>query len=156
MKTYIEELLTTISGFHQTIFSFLTAHNLQQLFPELTAHSNFFHSHNPTKQTLKLVNMKIKQRRYNLGNVSGANQVYVQTSCKPTFSEFSFFYLLTYYEFELQFLYSCRVGNEVHLYFLRFFLIFVSWFARKLDLHIICCLQIKHMRYSNLRPLISC
>jgi metallophosphoesterase superfamily enzyme len=52
MKTYIEELLTIFSGFHQTVFSFLTAHSLQQLFPQLTAHSNFFHSHNPTKQTL--------------------------------------------------------------------------------------------------------
>jgi hypothetical protein len=55
MKTYIEELLTNFSGFHQTIFSFLTAHSLQQLFPQLTAHSNFFHSHNPTKQTLNQV-----------------------------------------------------------------------------------------------------
>jgi hypothetical protein len=54
VKTYIEELLTTFSGFHQTIFSFLTAHSLQQLFPQLTAHSNFFHSHSPTKQTLNL------------------------------------------------------------------------------------------------------
>jgi hypothetical protein len=52
VKTYIEELLTNFSGFHQTIFSFLTAHSLQQLFPQLTAHSNFFHSHSPTKQTL--------------------------------------------------------------------------------------------------------
>jgi hypothetical protein len=52
VKTYIEELLTTFSGFHQTVFSFLTAHSLQQLFPQLTAHSNFFHSHSPTKQTL--------------------------------------------------------------------------------------------------------
>jgi hypothetical protein len=47
VKTYIEELLTTFSGFHQTIFSFLTTHSLQQLFPQLTAHSNFFHSHSP-------------------------------------------------------------------------------------------------------------
>jgi hypothetical protein len=53
VKTYIEEFLTTFSGFHQTIFSFLTAYSLQQLFPQLTAHSNFFHSHSPTKQTLK-------------------------------------------------------------------------------------------------------
>jgi hypothetical protein len=30
------------SGFHQTIFSFLTAHSPQQLFPQLTAHSSFF------------------------------------------------------------------------------------------------------------------
>jgi hypothetical protein len=52
VKTYIEELLTTFSGFHQTVFSFLTAYSLQQLFPQLTAHSNFFHSHSPTKQTL--------------------------------------------------------------------------------------------------------
>jgi hypothetical protein len=52
VKTYIEELLTTFSDFHQTVFSFLTAHSLQQLFPQLTAHSNFFHSHSPTKQTL--------------------------------------------------------------------------------------------------------
>jgi hypothetical protein len=51
VKTYIEELLTTFSGFHQTIFSFLTAHSLQQLFSQLTAHNNFFHSHSPTKQT---------------------------------------------------------------------------------------------------------
>jgi hypothetical protein len=42
----------TFSCFHQTVFSFLTAHNLQQLFPQLTVHSNFFHSHSPTKQTL--------------------------------------------------------------------------------------------------------
>jgi hypothetical protein len=53
MKTYIEEFLMTFSGFHQTVFSFLTAYNLQQLFPQLTAHNNFFHSHSPTKQTLK-------------------------------------------------------------------------------------------------------
>jgi hypothetical protein len=51
MKTYIEEFLTTFSSFHQMVFSFLTAYSLQQLFPQLTAHSNFFHSHNPTKQT---------------------------------------------------------------------------------------------------------
>jgi hypothetical protein len=51
VKTYIEEFLTTFSGFHQTVFSFLTAYSLQQLFPQLTAHSNFFHSHSPTKQT---------------------------------------------------------------------------------------------------------
>jgi hypothetical protein len=53
MKTYIEEFLMTFSGFHQTVFSFLTAYSLQQLFPQLTAHSNFFHSHSPTKQTLR-------------------------------------------------------------------------------------------------------
>jgi hypothetical protein len=52
MKTYIEEFLITFSGFQQTVFSFLTAYSLQQLFPQLTAHSNFFHSHSPTKQTL--------------------------------------------------------------------------------------------------------
>jgi hypothetical protein len=52
MKTYIEEFLTTFSGFHQTVFSFSTAYSLQQLFPQLTAHSNFFHSRSPTKQTL--------------------------------------------------------------------------------------------------------
>jgi hypothetical protein len=52
VKTYIEEFLTTFSGFHQTVFSFLTAYSLQQLFPQLTTHSKFFHSHNPTKQTL--------------------------------------------------------------------------------------------------------
>jgi hypothetical protein len=55
MKTYIEEFLMTFSGFHQTVFSFLTAYRLQQLFPQLTAHSNFFHSHSPTKQTLSIV-----------------------------------------------------------------------------------------------------
>jgi hypothetical protein len=52
VKTYIEELLTAFSGFHQTIFSFLTAHSSQQLFSQLTAHNSFFHSHSPTKQTL--------------------------------------------------------------------------------------------------------
>jgi hypothetical protein len=45
VKTYIEELLMTFSGFHQTVFSFLTAHSLQQLFLQLTAHNNFVHSH---------------------------------------------------------------------------------------------------------------
>jgi hypothetical protein len=57
VKTYIEELLTTFSGFHQTIFSFLTAHSLQQLFPQLTTHNNFFHSHSPTKQTLRIAEL---------------------------------------------------------------------------------------------------
>jgi hypothetical protein len=51
MKTYIEEFLMTFSGFHQMVFSFLIAYSLQQLFPQLTAHSNFFHSHSPTKHT---------------------------------------------------------------------------------------------------------
>jgi hypothetical protein len=54
VKTYIEELLTIFNGFHQTIFSFLTAYNIQQLFSQLKAHNNFFHSHSPTKQTLNL------------------------------------------------------------------------------------------------------
>jgi hypothetical protein len=54
VKTYIEEFLTTFSGFHQTVFSFLTGYSLQQLFSQLTAHSNFFHSHSATKQTLNL------------------------------------------------------------------------------------------------------
>jgi hypothetical protein len=54
MKTHIEELLTVFSGFHQTVFSFLTAHNSQQLFAQLTAHSSFSHSHSPTKQTLNV------------------------------------------------------------------------------------------------------
>jgi hypothetical protein len=44
----------TFSGFHQTVFSFLTAYSLQQLFLQLTAYSNFFYSHSPTKQTLSL------------------------------------------------------------------------------------------------------
>jgi hypothetical protein len=52
VKTYIEKLLTAFSGFLQTIFSFLTAHDPQQLFSQLTAHIGFFHSHSPTKQTL--------------------------------------------------------------------------------------------------------
>jgi hypothetical protein len=63
MKTYIEGFLTTFSGFYQTVFSFLTAYSLQQLFPQLTAHSNFFHSHSPTKQTHNLKNLK-----QNIGN----------------------------------------------------------------------------------------
>jgi hypothetical protein len=33
VKTYIEEFLTTFSGFYQMVFSFLTAYRLQQLFP---------------------------------------------------------------------------------------------------------------------------
>jgi hypothetical protein len=49
VKTYIEEFLTTFSGFHQTIFSFLTAYSLQQLFPQLTAHSNFFSQPQPNQ-----------------------------------------------------------------------------------------------------------
>jgi hypothetical protein len=63
VKTYIEEFLTTFSGFHQTVFSFLTAHSLQQLFPQLTAHSNFFHSHSPTKQTLDLSSMRLAKEK---------------------------------------------------------------------------------------------
>jgi hypothetical protein len=55
VKTYIEELLTTFSGFDQTVFSFLTAHNPQQLFPQLTSHNSFFHSHSPTKQNLSVI-----------------------------------------------------------------------------------------------------
>jgi hypothetical protein len=54
VKIYMEKLLATFSGFHQTLFSFLTAHSPQQLFSQLTAHSSFFHSHSPTKQTLGL------------------------------------------------------------------------------------------------------
>jgi hypothetical protein len=34
VKTYIEELLTIFSGFHQIIFSFLKAHSPQQLFSQ--------------------------------------------------------------------------------------------------------------------------
>jgi hypothetical protein len=54
VKTYIEEFLTTFSCFHQMVFSFLSAYSLQQFFPQLTAHSNFFYSHSPTKQTLSM------------------------------------------------------------------------------------------------------
>jgi hypothetical protein len=43
-----------ISVFNQTIFSFLTAHNSQQLFSQLIPHNNVFHSHNQTKQTLTM------------------------------------------------------------------------------------------------------
>jgi hypothetical protein len=52
VKIYMEKLLATFSGFHQTLFRFLTAHSPQQLFSQLTAHNSFFHSHSPTKQTL--------------------------------------------------------------------------------------------------------
>jgi hypothetical protein len=37
MKTYIEEFLTTFSGFHQTIFSFLTAYSSFFYSSQLTA-----------------------------------------------------------------------------------------------------------------------
>jgi hypothetical protein len=49
----MEEFLATFSGFHQTVFSFLAVHSPQQLFSQLTAHSSFFHSHSPTKHTLR-------------------------------------------------------------------------------------------------------
>jgi hypothetical protein len=49
MKTYIEEFLMTFSGFHQTVFSFLTAYSLQQLFPQLTVHNNFFSQPQPNQ-----------------------------------------------------------------------------------------------------------
>jgi hypothetical protein len=45
--------LATFNDFHQTIFSFLAVHSSQQLFSQLIAHSSFFHSHSPTKQTLR-------------------------------------------------------------------------------------------------------
>jgi hypothetical protein len=43
-----------IAVFNQTAFNFLTAHNSQQLFSQLIAHSSFFHSHSQTKQTLTM------------------------------------------------------------------------------------------------------
>jgi hypothetical protein len=52
VKTYIEEFLTTFSGFHQTVFSFLTAYSLQQLFPQLTACWGLSASEGPQKQDL--------------------------------------------------------------------------------------------------------
>jgi hypothetical protein len=51
-KTYIEQLLTAFSGFHQMVFSFLTTHSSQQFF--FTVYNNFFHSHISTKQTLRV------------------------------------------------------------------------------------------------------
>jgi hypothetical protein len=43
-----------IAVFNQMAFSFLIAHNTQQLFSYLTAHSKSFHSHSQTNQTLSL------------------------------------------------------------------------------------------------------
>jgi hypothetical protein len=63
VKIYMEKLLATFSGFHQTLFSFLTAHSPQQLFSQLTAHSSFFHSHSPTKQTLNPQHACMHDRR---------------------------------------------------------------------------------------------
>jgi hypothetical protein len=62
VKTYIEEFFTTFSGFHQTIFSFLTAYSLQLLFPQLTAHINFFHSHSLIKQTLIIIGITCEKK----------------------------------------------------------------------------------------------
>jgi hypothetical protein len=42
VKTYIEEFLTTFSGFHQTVFSFLTTYSLQQLFHSSQPTTTFF------------------------------------------------------------------------------------------------------------------
>jgi hypothetical protein len=53
VKIYMKEFLAIFSGFHQTVFRFLAVHNPHQLFSQLTAHNSFFHSHIPTKQTLK-------------------------------------------------------------------------------------------------------
>jgi hypothetical protein len=39
---YMEKLLAIFIGFHQTNFSFLTAHNLQKFFLQLTAYNRFF------------------------------------------------------------------------------------------------------------------
>jgi hypothetical protein len=38
----MEYFLASFSGFHQTVFSFLSVHNPQQLFSKLTAHNSFF------------------------------------------------------------------------------------------------------------------
>jgi hypothetical protein len=77
MKTYIEEFLTTFSGFHQTVFIFLTAYSLQQLFPQLTAHNNFFNSHSPTKQTLILTVFRLKKNLpENRRLISAATTIY--------------------------------------------------------------------------------
>jgi hypothetical protein len=63
VKIYMEEFLAIFSGFHQTIFSFLAVHSPQQLFSQLTAHSSFFHSHSPTKQTLRHLNVISRSER---------------------------------------------------------------------------------------------
>lgn len=42
------------SGFHQTVFNFLTANSQQQLFPQLTTHNNILYGHTPIKHALKL------------------------------------------------------------------------------------------------------
>jgi hypothetical protein len=57
----MEKLLATFSGFHQTLFSFLTTHSPQKLFSQLTAHSSFFHSHSPTKQTLSQIKKTMRR-----------------------------------------------------------------------------------------------
>jgi hypothetical protein len=50
----MERFLAAFSAFHQTILSFLTVYIPQQLFSQLTNYNNIFHSHNLTKQTLRL------------------------------------------------------------------------------------------------------
>jgi hypothetical protein len=61
MKTYIKEFLTTFSGFHQMVFSFLTAYSLHQLFPQLTAHNNFFSQPQPNQTDHKAPNFNIRR-----------------------------------------------------------------------------------------------
>ena len=85
MKTYIEEFLTTFSCFHQMVFSFLSAYSLQQFFPQLTANSNFFHSHSPTKQTLNIVLSLLSSVLYTLTlqSIRGIDLSLVISSHKP-------------------------------------------------------------------------
>jgi hypothetical protein len=84
VKTYIEEFFTIFSGFHQTNFSFLTAYSLQQLFSQLIAHSNFFHSHSPTKQTL---NSAGNHHQHKLqrpdGRITGQSSVHSRDAISP-------------------------------------------------------------------------
>jgi hypothetical protein len=54
VKTYIEELLTIFSGFHQIIFSFLKALSPQQLFSQHT--TAFFTA---TTQLNRTLNMRL-------------------------------------------------------------------------------------------------
>jgi hypothetical protein len=57
---YMEKLLAIFIGFHQTNFSFLTAHSLQKFFYSSQPTIDFFHGYSPTKQTLRSARMSLR------------------------------------------------------------------------------------------------
>jgi hypothetical protein len=109
----MEKLLATFSGFHQTLFRFLTAHSPHQLFSQLTAHNSFFHSHSPTKQTLGTWITILYVLLYNAKSLCIFH--HLKSYLLPfSMSTLAFYYISSYYYHTLGFHYT-RVSLEVSI-----------------------------------------